>query len=133
MMGGLREATYKGQRVGLRELFQRHGKVWTFNGIAADRPDMPPLFTFERGRTQVVTIENRTAWPHPMHIHGHAFRVLGPDGRPVPGGGWTDTVLLAAEERTEIVLVADNPGGWLFHCHIQEHHEAGMSCVVRVT
>lgn len=94
---------------------------------------MPPLFTFERGRTQVVTIENRTAWPHPMHIHGHAFRVLGRDGRPVPGGGWTDTVLLAAEERTEIVLVADNPGGWLFHCHIQEHHEAGMSCVVRVT
>jgi len=41
-------------------------------------------------------------------------------------------VLVAPEERVEVAFVADNPGDWLFHCHVLEHMEAGMSAVVRV-
>ncbi len=33
----------------------------------------------------------------------------------------------------EVAFNADNPGEWLFHCHVLEHHAAGMSAVVRVT
>jgi FtsP/CotA-like multicopper oxidase with cupredoxin domain len=36
-------------------------------------------------------------------------------------------------ERAEIAFVADNPGDWMFHCHILEHQAGGMMAVVRVT
>jgi len=53
-------------------------------------------------------------------------------GRPVAGAPWLDTVLPEADERVEVAFVADNPGDWLFHCHVLEHMQAGMSAVVRV-
>ena len=37
-----------------------------------------------------------------------------------------DTVLLLPEETVEVAFVADNPGDWMFHCHIIEHQETGM-------
>jgi FtsP/CotA-like multicopper oxidase with cupredoxin domain len=45
---------------------------------------------------------------------------------------WQDTVLIAPREQVEIALVADNPGDWMFHCHILEHQAAGMMGVIRV-
>jgi FtsP/CotA-like multicopper oxidase with cupredoxin domain len=41
-------------------------------------------------------------------------------------------VLLERDETAELAFVADNPGDWLFHCHILEHMEAGMNAVFRV-
>ena len=41
-------------------------------------------------------------------------------------------MLLFPNETAEVAFVADNPGDWLFHCHILEHHEGGMGAVVRV-
>jgi FtsP/CotA-like multicopper oxidase with cupredoxin domain len=67
-----------------------------------------------------------------MHLHGHAFRVIGRDGRPTRYREWQDTVLMAPRERVEIAFVADNPGDWMFHCHILEHQAAGMMGVIRV-
>src|SRR3546814_16904905 len=64
---------------------------------------------------------NDTAWHHPMHLHGHAFRVLSRNGEPTRLREWQDTMLLAPRERVEITFVADNPGDWMFHCHILEH------------
>jgi FtsP/CotA-like multicopper oxidase with cupredoxin domain len=75
---------------------------------------------------------NETAWHHPMHLHGHSFRVLSRNGEPTRHKEWQDTVLLAPRERVEIALVADNPGNWMFHCHILEHQEGGMMGVIRV-
>ena len=131
-MGNMRDAVYKGQSMGVRELWS-HGKIWTLNGIAADRPDMSPIVTLPQGRSCRMTIRNDTGWPHPMHLHGLAFRVLSRGGVPEPYRPWTDTVLLAPNKTAEIAFVADNPGDWLFHCHILEHHAAGMSSVVRVS
>jgi FtsP/CotA-like multicopper oxidase with cupredoxin domain len=39
---------------------------------------------------------------------------------------------MAPEERVEIAFVADNPGDWMFHCHILEHQAAGMMGIIRV-
>ena len=131
-MGSMRSAILNGEELGIRELAGL-GKVWALNGIAAHRVDMPPLLTFERGRTQVLALRNDTAFPHPMHLHGFSFRVISRNGRPNPRREWLDTVLLERDETAEIAFVADNPGDWLFHCHILEHMEAGMNAVFRVT
>jgi FtsP/CotA-like multicopper oxidase with cupredoxin domain len=130
-MGGLARATYRGKTLGLREIAQE-GKVWALNGVVADRMAMAPLLTVQRGRSVVVELINESAFVHPMHLHGHSFRVLTRDGRPVPHGIWQDTVLVAPRETVEIAFVADNPGDWLFHCHVLEHMAAGMSGLLRV-
>ena len=46
--------------------------------------------------------------------------------------GWQDVVLLERDETAKLTFVADNPGDWLFHCHILEHMEAGRNAVFRV-
>jgi FtsP/CotA-like multicopper oxidase with cupredoxin domain len=77
-------------------------------------------------------MHNHTAWHHPMHLHGHPFRVIAREGQPTRYREWQDTVLMAPHERVEIAFVADNPGDWMFHCHILEHQAAGMMGVIRV-
>jgi FtsP/CotA-like multicopper oxidase with cupredoxin domain len=131
-MGAMGSAILDGRTLGIRDLAGQ-GKVWAMNGIVAHDQVMEPLFTFQLGRTQVLKIRNDTAFPHPMHLHGHSFRWLSRNGRPVAGAPWLDTVLLLAEEEVEVAFVADNPGDWLFHCHVLEHMQAGMSAVVRVS
>ncbi|MDH3595528.1 MAG: multicopper oxidase family protein [Rhodospirillales bacterium] len=130
-MGGLASATFRGETLGLREI-ARAGKVWALNGVVADRLRMDPLLILKRGQSAVIELVNESAFDHPMHLHGHSFRVLSRDGRPVPHGIWQDTVLVAPREKVEIGFVADNPGDWLFHCHILEHMAAGMMGVLRV-
>lgn len=85
-----------------------------------------------RGRSCVIEFVNDTAWHHPIHLHGHVFRVLTRNGRPLPRQEWADTVLLDPESRAEIAFVADNPGDWMLHCHVLEHQASGMMAVVRV-
>lgn len=131
-MGGLREAMFKGRKVGLRQLWREHGKVWTLNGIAAAGTTDDPMFRLQRGRSYRWRIRNDTVWDHPMHLHGHAFRLLTRNGQPVAHRPWSDTVLLHADDSVEIAFVADNPGKWLFHCHVLEHHHGGMGAVVEV-
>jgi FtsP/CotA-like multicopper oxidase with cupredoxin domain len=110
-----------------------HGGMWAINGVAAHGHNMKPILTLDRGKSYVFAIDNKTAWYHPMHLHGHSFRVITRDGEPSRYREWCDTVLLAPRERAEVAFVADNPGDWMFHCHILEHQEGGMMGVVRVT
>jgi FtsP/CotA-like multicopper oxidase with cupredoxin domain len=46
--------------------------------------------------------------------------------------GQRDTWLMQPQERSSLVLVADNPGLWLFHCHMLEHAAAGMGAVLSI-
>lgn len=109
------------------------GKVWFVNGIAAEGHIMDPMLTLTYGRSHIISMANATAWHHPIHFHGHSFRVLSRNGNPTAHKEWQDTVLMAPKERIEIAFVADNPGDWMFHCHILEHQAAGMMGVIRVT
>jgi FtsP/CotA-like multicopper oxidase with cupredoxin domain len=108
------------------------GMAWAINGVVARGHAMEPLLTLRRGRTYVLAMHNHTAWHHPMHLHGHAFRVTAREGAPTRHQEWQDTVLMAPHERVDIAFVADNPGDWMFHCHILEHQAAGMTAVIRV-
>jgi len=65
--------------------------------------------------------------PHPFHIHGAGrFLILSRDGEPEPNFVWKDTVLVRTGETVDILLDVSNPGRWMAHCHIAEHHESGM-------
>ncbi|MGZ8706085.1 MAG: multicopper oxidase domain-containing protein [Gaiellaceae bacterium] len=64
---------------------------------------------------------------HPFHIHGAGrFLVLSRDGVTEPNLVWKDTVLVRTGETVDILLDVNNPGVWMAHCHIAEHHESGM-------
>jgi len=64
---------------------------------------------------------------HPFHIHGAGrFVVLARDARPEENFVWKDTVLVRTGETVDILLDVTNPGRWMAHCHIAEHHESGM-------
>jgi FtsP/CotA-like multicopper oxidase with cupredoxin domain len=132
MMGTMRSAIMDGKQVDIRTLMH-NGLIWAINGVAAKGHVHEPLLTLERNRSYVWELINDTAWPHPMHLHGHSFRVISRNGRAAPHREWMDTVLLHRRERAEIAFVADNPGDWMFHCHILEHQAGGMMSTVRVT
>jgi len=108
------------------------GMAWTVNGKPIKDHDAEPILALAQGRSVILELVNDTLWAHPIHLHGHVFRVLSRDGRSAPHREWRDTVLLAPRERAEIAFVADNPGGWMFHCHILEHQDAGMMAVIRI-
>jgi FtsP/CotA-like multicopper oxidase with cupredoxin domain len=110
----------------------RDGRVWTVNGRSIVRHEAEPILTLGHRRSIVLELVNDTRWFHPIHLHGHVFRLLSRNGRPTRYREWLDTVLLAPDERAEIAFVADNPGGWMFHCHILEHQTTGMMAVIRV-
>jgi FtsP/CotA-like multicopper oxidase with cupredoxin domain len=64
---------------------------------------------------------------HPFHIHGAGrFLILARDGVPEENFVWKDTVLVRTGETVDILLDVTNPGRWMAHCHIAEHHESGM-------
>ena len=102
MGGGMKEANY-----------------FTINGKSA--PAVPPLKVKkgERIRIRFINAGNQV---HPMHLHGHAFKIISTDGYPLPNKGqWKDTLPVNAGERFDVVFKADNPGTWAFHCHDLHH------------
>lgn len=131
MMSMMMGAMMDGRMTDMRTMMSQ-GMAWTINGVASSEHVMDPIFALRRGQTCVIAMANDTAWHHPMHLHGHAFRVLSRDGTPTLHREWQDTVLVAPRERVEIAFVADNPGDWMFHCHVLEHQAAGMMSTIRV-
>ncbi len=108
------------------------GMAWSINGVAASGHDMAPMLTLERDKSYVLALRNETAWHHPIHLHGHSFRVIAHNGKPTRYREWLDTVLVPPRETADIAFVADNPGDWMLHCHILDHQEGGLMTVVRV-
>ncbi|MDU8944852.1 multicopper oxidase family protein [Ovoidimarina sediminis] len=124
-MGRMSGAMMGGRMMAPRDL-AGEGKVWAFNGMA-ELPESP-LIAADLGQTVRIAMINDTAWPHAMHLHGHHFRVIGPEGK----GPLRDTTLVNPDETVEIAFVADNPGDWLLHCHMVEHSAGGMMTWIRV-
>jgi FtsP/CotA-like multicopper oxidase with cupredoxin domain len=86
---------------------------------------------FRVGDRVKIRLLNEMAGDHPMHhpfhVHGAGrFLILGRDGVPESNLVWKDTVLVRTGETVDILLDVTNPGTWMAHCHIAEHHESGM-------
>lgn len=125
-MGRMRGAIMDGEMKTMGELVS-NDLFWAFNGVAG-LPEKP-LLTAQRGETIRMNIINDTSFPHAMHLHGFHFRKIEADGGQGP---LRDTILLARGETAEIAFVADNPGDWLFHCHMLEHTAGGMLTWLKV-
>jgi len=105
---------------------------WAINGVIAMNHNVPPLLEVKQGATVLFDMVNLTRWDHPIHLHGHHFRILSRDGKPDPIMPWKDTILLRPDERAEIAFVAETPGDWMVHCHILAHQETGMMGTIKV-
>jgi len=94
--------------------------AWTINGQAYPKADPLEIYEGERIRARMI---NRSMMIHPMHLHGHFFRV---------GDALKDTVIVPPHMgRVTFDFLADNPGDWFFHCHNIYHMESGMARIVR--
>ena len=75
----------------------------------------------------VNEMESDHPMPHPFHVHGAGrFLILARDDVVERNLVWKDTVLVRTGETVDILLDVTNPGRWMAHCHIAEHHESGM-------
>lgn len=93
---------------------------WFIDGQAF--PEAEPLMIHEGERVR-VRMTNRSMMVHPMHLHGHFFRV---------GNALKETVIVPPHMgRVTFDFTADNPGDWFFHCHNLYHMEVGMARVFR--
>ncbi|GAA4296531.1 multicopper oxidase family protein [Mycobacterium paraffinicum] len=93
---------------------------WTINGKPYSAAE--PLHIRE-GERPTITFDNASMMYHPIHLHGHTFQLIKADGSP---GARKDTLMVLPKQKLLAVLVADNPGVWMLHCHNTYHQEAGM-------
>ena len=93
--------------------------IHTVNDQAS--PDVPPINVPE-GDVVHLHIVNTTGEYHPMHLHGHVLSVIAVDGRLVSGSPiHLDSVLVSPRQTVDVAFAADNPGVWMFHCHVLLH------------
>ena len=107
---------------------------WSINRASwpGDFPNpFNPLAELTYGKSYILRLKNETENDHPIHLHGMVFQLLRSDKRPLLPL-FTDTALLRSHETMDVALVADNPGDWMFHCHVIEHQKTGLSGYLRV-
>ena len=98
--------------------------VWFFNNRPLSESDS--ILIHEGEVTRFIMI-NRTMMHHPMHLHGHFFRVINDQGDHAP---LKHTVDVAPMSTTVIEFDANEFGDWFFHCHLLYHMKSGMARVV---
>jgi hypothetical protein len=98
--------------------------VWLINNKPLSESD---VIRIRRGEVARFIMVNRTMMHHPMHLHGHFFRVVNAQGDYSP---LKHTVDVAPMSTTVIEFDANEVGDWFFHCHILYHMKSGMARVV---
>lgn len=98
--------------------------VWTLNGKTFTEADLVNIRKGERVRFNFI---NETMMHHPMHLHGHFFRVITSAGDFSP---LKHTVDIPPMTSRTIEFAADEPGDWLMHCHVLYHAEVGMGRII---
>lgn len=108
----------------LSEGLEGEDLVFTING--ATFPDVP-LITLPAGSIRIFDVKNSSEMDHPFHLHGTFFQVLSTNGEATPSTlANKDTVIVPQMSTLKLVARFDEPGGWMYHCHILEHAEGGM-------
>ena len=86
-------------------------------------PGTEPLVV-KKGDKVRIRLGNLSATDHhPIHIHGHYFKIVATDGGEIPlAGQWPETTVIVPVGSTrDIEFIADAPGDWAFHCHMTHH------------
>lgn len=121
----LKDNLIRAQRIDLRLTGDMERYTWHING----KPFTEDKF-IDIKENEVITFRfiNQTMMYHPMHLHGHFFRVLNGQGEASP---LMHTVSVAPHETIDIEFHANEPGIWYLHCHNLYHMKMGMSRLVR--
>ncbi|MUP47380.1 copper oxidase [Gramella sp. BOM4] len=98
--------------------------VWSINGVPLAETDKIKI---KQGQKVRITLNNLTMMHHPMHLHGHFFRVINEHGEYSP---LKHTVNVAPMQKTVIEFDANEYGDWFFHCHVLYHINSGMARVI---
>lgn len=98
--------------------------VWSLNSIPLEESDSIKI---KEGEVVRFILINRTMMHHPMHLHGHFFRVINGQGDYSP---LKHTVDVTPMSTTVIEFNANEVGDWFFHCHLLYHMMSGMARVV---
>ena len=101
--------------------------IWGLNGKSSMHDT---IFTVRENERIEIIMQNQTGMAHPMHLHGHYFKVVAINNVSIEGA-LRDTVLVPPSTSVTIRFAADNPGNWAFHCHHLYHMNAGMMGAIR--
>lgn len=130
--GGMRGTpvigTVDGKPANIREIMEKNNLAWTMNFSAQHEHALmqEPLLYLKKGGHVLLHLVNETDFDHPMHLHGHFFRVVAINGRKQSRPEWRDTVMMGPRESVDVAFVAEQLGEWMFHCHILDHAAGGM-------
>lgn len=102
--------------------------MWSFDGVRYHEVDGP--IHFEYGERLRLTLINDTMMEHPIHLHGMFVELDNGKGMLRPR---KHTLNVKPSERMSMLITADEPGRWAFHCHLLYHMEMGMFRVVEVS
>ncbi|GAA3786621.1 multicopper oxidase family protein [Streptomyces phyllanthi] len=93
---------------------------WAINGkpFDMDNPEANAILIEEGQRVRLDFANDTDMW-HPMHLHGHTYRIG-------TSGPRKDTAIVLPKKKLSVFFDADNPGQWMLHCHNAYHGEAGM-------
>lgn len=97
--------------------------IWSMNGVPLSEADKIQI---EKGQVVRITLNNLTMMHHPMHLHGHFFRLINKNGEYSP---LKHTVNVPPMQKVVIEFDANEYGGWFFHCHVLYHLVGGMARV----
>jgi len=97
--------------------------IWSLNGVTLSEADKIKI---EKGQVVRITMNNLTMMHHPMHLHGHFFRVINKNGEYSP---LKHTVSVPPMKKVVIEFDANESGDWFFHCHVLYHLVGGMARV----
>jgi FtsP/CotA-like multicopper oxidase with cupredoxin domain len=103
---------------------------WTINGKTYPNSDDVRIKPGDKVRFEYF---NHSMMPHPMHLHGHFFEVVGTGGRTGMRVKKDTLIIPARMGRGAIEFIADNPGIWFHHCHNLYHLGGGMANLVKNT
>jgi uncharacterized cupredoxin-like copper-binding protein len=102
----------------------------TLNGKSF--PATAPVVT-KLGEYVMVHYLNEGMMAHPMHLHGMVQKIIAKDGIPLAQPYEADTILVSPGERYTVLIHADTPGVWAWHCHILTHAESAQGMFGMVT
>jgi FtsP/CotA-like multicopper oxidase with cupredoxin domain len=100
--------------------------MWSIDGVPFE--DAEPI-RFTLGERLRLTMVNDSMMNHPMHLHGMWMELENGHGDRIPR---VHTVNVKPAERVSLLITADAPGRWAFHCHVLYHMEVGMFRIVEV-
>jgi len=99
--------------------------IWSFDGKTIAQE---PYVMIKKGEIIELELVNDTMMHHPIHLHGHFFRLLMGNGRYSP---LKHTVDVPPMSRRTVEFEANEAKDWMFHCHILYHMMSGMARVFR--